>query len=53
MISPNHNRKHIIERDCYNKPETESSKVPKCPPVEKKAVVDPLRHFQMINKEET
>ena len=41
----------IIERDCYNKPKNEGSKVPKCPPEKEKAIEDALRHFQMIKKE--
>ncbi len=42
----------IIERDCYNKPKNEGSKVPKCPPEKEKAIEDALRHFRMIKKEE-
>lgn len=29
QVKANHG---IIERDCYNKPKTEGSRVPKCPP---------------------
>ena len=43
----------IIERDCYNRPKAGNSKVPRCPPVKEKAIEDALRHFQMIDKEET
>lgn len=38
----------IIERDCYNKPKTESNHVPQCSPEKEKAIEDALRHFQMI-----
>ena len=43
----------IIERDCYNRPKAGNSIVPRCPPVKEKAIEDVLRHFQMIDKEET
>lgn len=38
----------IIELDCYNKPKTESNRVPKCPLEKEKAIEDALQHFQMI-----
>lgn len=38
----------IIERECYNKPKTEGSKVPKCPPEKEKAIEEALLHFKMI-----
>ena len=38
----------IIERECYNKPKSENSKQPQCPPEKEKAIRDALKHFQMI-----
>ena len=38
----------IIERECYNKPKTEGGKVPICPKDKEAAIMDALRHFQMI-----
>ena len=38
----------IIERECYNKPKSESYKQPQCPPEKEKAIRDALKHFQMI-----
>ena len=38
----------IIERKCYNKPKSENSKQPQCPPEKEKAIRDALKHFQMI-----
>lgn len=38
----------IIERECYNKPKSENSKRPQCPPEKEKAIRDALKHFQMI-----
>ena len=37
----------IIERKCYNKPKSENSKQPQCPPEKEKAIRDALKHFQM------
>ena len=41
----------IIERENYNKPKSEDARQPKCPADKEKAIVDALRHFQMINSE--
>ena len=42
-------QKHgIIERENYNKPKSENSKQPQCPPDKEKAIEDALRHFKMI-----
>ena len=38
----------IIERECYNKPKSENSKQPQCPPEKEKAIRDALKHFHMI-----
>ena len=38
----------IIERKCYNKPKSENSKQPQCPPEKEKAIRDALKHFHMI-----
>ena len=38
----------IIERECYNKPKSEHSKQPQCPPEKEKAIRNALKHFQMI-----
>ena len=38
----------IIERECYNKPKSESYKQPQCPPEKEKAIRDALKHFHMI-----
>ena len=38
----------IIERECYNKPKSENTKHPQCPPEKEKAIRDALKHFQMI-----
>ena len=44
-----------IKRKCgldvgesYNKPKTEDTKVPQCPPEKEKAIMDALRHFGLI-----
>ena len=34
--------------EAYNKPKTQSNKVPNCPPEKEKAVIDALKHFNMI-----
>ena len=42
-------QKHgIIERESYNKPKSENAKQPKCPKEKEAAIVEALRHFQMI-----
>lgn len=38
----------IIERENYNKPKSENVKQPKCPKEKEDAIVEALRHFQMI-----
>ena len=38
----------IIERENYNKPKSENAKQPKCPPEKEAAIMDALKHFQMI-----
>ena len=38
----------IIERDCYNKPKSEDTRQPKCPPDKEKAIEEALKHFGMI-----
>ena len=38
----------IIERENYNKPNSENAKQPKCPKEKEDAIVEALRHFQMI-----
>ena len=38
----------ITERECYNKPKSENSKQPQCPPEKEKAIREALKHFQMI-----
>lgn len=38
----------IIERKNYNQSKKEDAKVPKCPPEKKAAIMDALKHFQMI-----
>ena len=38
----------IIERECYNKPKSENARQPKCPPEKEVAIVEALKHFQMI-----
>ena len=38
----------IIERENYNKPNSENAKQPKCPKEKEAAIVEALRHFQMI-----
>ena len=38
----------IKERENYNKPKTENSRQPKCPPEKEKAIRDALKHFKMI-----
>ena len=42
-------QKHgIIERENNNKPKSENAKQPKCPKEKEAAIVEALRHFQMI-----
>ena len=38
----------LTTRDSYNKPTSDSSKRPKCPPEKENAILDALRHFKMI-----
>ena len=38
----------ITERECYNKPKSENTKHPQCPPEKEKAIREALKHFQMI-----
>ena len=38
----------IIERECYNKPKSENSLQPQCPPEKEKLIVEALKHFQML-----
>ena len=38
----------IIERKNYNKPKSEDSKQPQCPPEKEAAIIEALKHFRMI-----
>ena len=38
----------IIERENYNKPKSENSRQPKCPPEKEAAIMHALRHFGML-----
>ena len=38
----------IIERENYNKAKNENAKQPKCPKEKEDAIVEALKHFQMI-----
>lgn len=38
----------IIERENYNKPKSEDTKQPQCPPEKEAAIVEALRYFHMI-----
>ena len=38
----------IKERENYNKPKSENSRQPKCPPEKEKAIREALKHFMMI-----
>ena len=38
----------IIERKNYNVSKKENAKVPQCPPEKEAAIMDALKHFQMI-----
>ena len=38
----------IRERVNYNKPKSENSRQPKCPPEKEKAIMEALQYFQMI-----
>ena len=40
----------IIERENYNKPKSESSRQPKCPPEKEAAIAEALKHFGMISE---
>ncbi len=41
----------IIERDNYNLPKSDDARQPQCPPEKEKAIVEALRHFEMITEE--
>lgn len=38
----------IIECENYNKPKSENSRQPNCPPEKEQAILDAFRHFKMI-----
>ena len=38
----------IIERENYNKPKSEDTKQPQCPPDKENAIMEALKHFGMI-----
>lgn len=38
----------IIERENYNKPKSENSRQPKCPPEKETAITEALKYFGMI-----
>lgn len=38
----------IIERENYNKPKSDDTKQPQCPPDKEKAIKEALKHFGMI-----
>ena len=38
----------IIERENYNKPKSEDTRQPQCPPEKERAITEALRHFGMI-----
>lgn len=38
----------IIERENYNKPKSENSRQPKCPPDREQAIEEALKYFRMI-----
>ena len=38
----------IIERENYNKPKSEDTRQPQCPPEKEKAIMEALKHFGMI-----
>ena len=38
----------IIERENYNKPKSEDTRQPQCPPEKEKAITEALQHFGMI-----
>ena len=42
-------QKHgIIERENYNKPKSEDTRQPQCPPEKEMAITEALKHFGMI-----
>ena len=42
-------QKHgIIERENYNKPKSENSKQPQCPPDKERSITEALKHFGML-----
>ena len=38
----------IIERDNYNKPKSEDTKQPQCPPEKELVIMETLKYFRMI-----
>lgn len=38
----------IIERENYNKPKSENSRQPKCPPEKEAVIIEALKYFEMI-----
>ena len=38
----------IVERENYNKPKSENSRQPKCPPEKEAAITEALRYFHMV-----
>ena len=38
----------VLERENYNKPKSEDTRQPQCPPEKEKAITEALRHFGMI-----
>lgn len=38
----------IIERENYNKPKSENSRQPKCPPEKEAAITEAMKYFGMI-----
>ena len=38
----------IIERENYNKPKTENTRQPKCPPEKEAAITEAMKYFGMI-----
>ena len=38
----------IIERENYNKPKSENSEQPACPSEKEAAIIEALKHFQML-----
>ena len=38
----------LIERECYNKAESENARVPQCPPEKANAIEEAMKHFRLI-----